>query len=307
MSHRLMGAPSWRSRLFSFVLKRKFKPMMSADKLDLPRLRQQLEQQAKNQKIDPEVLIEAVAEEKVKGEWQIPEAADEQSCILYCHGGGYSFCSPTTHRPMTAALAKQSGIRVFSLDYRLSPEHPFPAPIEDAVNCYQWLRDQGIQPANIVLAGDSAGGGLCMALLLKLKRMGEALPSGALLLSPWTDLAATGASVMQNESSCAMFYAESIAAGGAIYLAGESTTHPLASPLYGDLSDLPPLWITVSDNEVLRDDSIRLAERVEQQGGEVELSVWKKQPHVWPTFYPFLPEAKVCVRQMADFVTRRLA
>ncbi len=307
MSHRLMKSPSWRSRLFSFVLKRKFKPMMSVDKLDLPRLRQQLEKQAKNQKRDPQVSIRTIDEKRVKGEWQIPQGADERRCILYCHGGGYSFCSPTTHRPMTAALAKQSGYRVFSLDYRLSPEHPFPAPIEDAVNCYQWLREQGVQAADIVLAGDSAGGGLCMALLLKLKEMGEPLPSGAVLLSPWTDLAATGESVSKNESSCAMFYAESIAAGGAVYLAGESSRHPLASPLYGDLSGMPPLWITVSDNEVLRDDSIRLAERVEQLGGEVELSVWKKQPHVWPTFYPLLPEAKVSVGLMADFVKRRLA
>ncbi|MGH1374286.1 MAG: alpha/beta hydrolase [Cellvibrionaceae bacterium] len=306
MSHRLMHSPSWRSRLFSFVLKKKFKPMMKPDHLDLPRLRRQLEAQAKNKKILKGVSINSVSEGRVKGEWQIPVGAPSTSCILYCHGGGYSFGSPATHRQMTSALAKESGLRVFSLDYRLSPEHPFPAPVDDAMACYQWLREQGIDSEKIIVAGDSAGGGLCLALMLLLKQQGEALPRAAMLLSPWTDLAATGDSVVDNEASCAMFYSASIPAGASIYTNGADCKNPLVSPLYGDLHGLPPIWVCVSDNEVLRDDSIRLSEKIESNGGSVELLQWVGQPHVWPTFYPLLPEAKLSVRQMASFAQRQL-
>ncbi len=307
MSHRLMLSPSWRSRLLSFVLKKKFKPMMKPERLDLPRLRQQLESQAKHKKIIKGVSIKPVSEGSIKGEWQIPEGASDESCILYCHGGGYSFGSPATHRQMTSALAKESGLKVFSLDYRLSPEHPFPAPVDDAVACYGWLREQGIASERMVIAGDSAGGGLCLALMLRLKQQGQPLPRAAMLLSPWTDLAATGASVVDNESSCAMFYAESIPAGANIYTDGGDCKDPLVSPLYGDLSGLPPVWICVSDNEVLRDDSIRLAEKIKSNKGSVELLQWVAQPHVWPTFYPLLPEAKVSVKQMAAFAQRQLS
>lgn len=306
MSHRLMHSPSWRSRFFSLVLKKKFKPMLKPEKLDLLRLRRVLESRASNKKAPRGVAITRVNEDGVKGEWQTPVDAAQDRCILYCHGGGYSFGSPATHRQMTSGLAKESSLSVFSLDYRLSPEHPFPAPLEDAINGYQWLRQQGFTSKNIVIAGDSAGGGLCLALMLKLKQLGEPLPCAAMLLSPWTDLAATGGSVVDNESTCAMFYADSIATGASIYTGGGDCKNPLVSPLYGDLSKLPAIWICVSDNEVLRDDSIRLAEKIRSQNGSVELLQWVSQPHVWPTFYPLLPEAKVSVRQMAVFAQQQL-
>ncbi len=306
MSHRLMASPSWRSRILSFILKRKFKPMMTAETLDLPSLRRQLESQAKSKKQIKGVSVSAVDSDGIKGEWQVPKGAADDSCILYCHGGGYSFCSPATHRPMTAALAKESRQRVFSLDYRLAPENPFPAPVEDALACYRWLRQQGIAADKIVLAGDSAGGGLCLALMLKLKEVGEPLPSAAMLISPWTDLAATGESVTLNEPTCAMFYTDTIVTGGQIYADGGDTKDPLVSPLYGDLTGLPALWICVSDNEILRDDSLRLAEKLRAQGGDVELLEWVGQPHVWPTFYPFLPESKISVKQMARFAEAQL-
>lgn len=306
MSHRLMASPSWRSRLFSFILKRKFKPMMVPDKLDLDRLRAQLERQSQSKKIVKHVAVEKVDNATVKGEWQLPEGAPKDACILYLHGGGYSFCSPATHRAMTAAVAKQSGFKLFSLDYRLSPEHPFPAPVDDAVACYRWLVSQGVDANKIVLGGDSAGGGLCLALMLKLKQLGETLPAAAMLLSPWTDLAATGASNVDNESSCAMFYTASIQTGADIYLDGAETTDPLASPLYGDLAGLPPLWVCVSDDEVLRDDSLRLVDKARAAGCSVELQRWAGQPHVWPTFYPYLPEAKASVKDMAGFAASNL-
>lgn len=307
MSHRLMASPSWRSRLFSFILKRKFKPMMVPEKLDLDRLRAQLERQSQAKKIVKNVTVEKVESATVKGEWQLPDGARKDACILYLHGGGYSFCSPVTHRAMTAAVAKQSGVKLFSLDYRLSPEHPFPAPVDDALACYQWLLNQGIDAKNIVLGGDSAGGGLCLALMLKLKPLGEPLPAAAMLLSPWTDLAATGKSNVDNESSCAMFYTESIRNGADIYLNGAQAIDPLASPLYGDLTGLPPMWVCVSDDEVLRDDSLRLVDKARAAGCSVELQRWAGQPHVWPTFYPYLPEAKVSVKDMASFAAFNLA
>ncbi|TQV81383.1 alpha/beta hydrolase [Exilibacterium tricleocarpae] len=288
------------------MLKRQFKPLVSARELDLARLRQRLEKQARFQRSSAGVQIESVDRGQVKGEWQLPAAAAPAPVILYLHGGGYAFCSPLTHRPLTTGLAKTASCRVFSLDYRLAPEHPFPAAVEDALQGYRYLLEEGIDASSILVAGDSAGGGLSLALLLKLKALGEPLPTGAMLLSPWTDMATTGQSLQENESTCAMFTAAAIRRAAGIYVNGGDTREPLASPLYGDLRGLPPLLVYVSDSELLRDDAVRLAKSAVDHGVDVSLRVWPRQPHVWPVFYPLLPEAKRCVAEMAEFARQRM-
>jgi epsilon-lactone hydrolase len=303
------GNPSLRSRLMSLLLKKTFKSKITRSEVEFSHLRKAMEKQSAGKKHETGVEVNQVGVDGVKGEWQIPHAITsglEDACFLYLHGGGYAFCSPMTHRPMTTAIAKRAGIRVFSLDYRLAPEHPFPAPVEDAVAAYQWLLNQGIKADRIVIAGDSAGGGLSMALMLALKQRQIALPAGAILLSPWTDMTVSGDSHISNGKSCAMFNVEAIGRGASNYLAGATPTDPLASPLFGDLSGLPPLSVHVSDSEVLRDDSLRLTEQGKVNDLTLEIHVWKKQPHVWPIFYPFLPEAKRCINDMVSFIHQQL-
>ncbi|GCE09829.1 alpha/beta hydrolase [Dictyobacter aurantiacus] len=223
--------------------------------------------------------------------------------LLYLHGGGYLACSPRSHRSLTVALAAQSGMRCLSLDYPLAPEHPFPAALEATIAVYQQFLADGEAPDRIVLAGDSAGGGLALATLLKLRELGEPLPAGAALFSPLTDLAGTGASLKTNEKSDAFFFARMILDAGRYYLDGKvEVTDPLASPLYADLSGLPPLLVHVSDSELLRDDSLRLIDRARQHGVSVESQIWRNLPHVWQIFTPFVPEARESIARTAAFL-----
>jgi len=189
-------------------------------------------------------------------------------------------------------------------DYRLAPEHPFPAGLEDALACYRWLRSQGTPAGQIVLAGDSAGGGLLLSLLLTLRDAGEALPAAAVCMSPWTDLAGTGASVVSNTLSDVWFFGESLPIAARLYLGQTAPTHPIASPLYADLHGLPPLLIHASDNEVVRDDSVRFAWKAKEAGVPVDLKVWPGLPHVWQAFIPFIPEARESLNEMVAFLQR---
>ena len=245
---------------------------------------------------------------RVPGEWIEPAdpdaIGDTPPVVLYLHGGGYFFCSPRTHRSITVGLAMHARARVYVPEYRLAPEHPFPAPVEDAVHVYRTLLGQGIAPSRIVVAGDSAGGGLSLALLVALRDAGDALPAGAILYSPWTDLAATGASLVENDESDVMFRGAWVAHGAALYLgdSGVPVDHPLASPLYADFTGLPPLHCYVSSSEVLRDDTLRMAERARAAGVSVSVEMGRRLPHVWPIFYPFLPEARKALRQSGEMV-----
>lgn len=300
IEQRRISSRSLRSRLLSALLRWRLKPRLTGEHFDPPRFRAWLERNNAGRKTCLGVDIRAVAAGEIPGEWHVPGNAHPEHCLLYLHGGGYLFGSPRTYRVFTTRLAHLSGCALFSLDYRLAPEAPFPAAVEDALAAYRWLL-QRYPATGIVLAGDSAGGGLALALLHALKQAGQPLPSGAALLSPYTDLLATGASLERNSPSCAMFDATAIRRAAAIYLAGQDGASPLASPLYGDCSGFPPIQIQVSDNEVLLDDSLRLAERLDQAGVDVQLAIWKGQPHVWPIFYPLIPEATRSLDDMAGF------
>jgi len=242
----------------------------------------------------------------INGEWALtPSLAANAPVLLYLHGGGYFACSPKTHRPLSGYFAL-AGFRVFVPDYRLAPEHPFPAALEDATAAYRGLLETGVVPARLVLAGDSAGGGLSAALLLHLRDTGIALPAATALLSPWTDLAGTGASVVQNARWDAMFHAPGLITGAAFYLGDHQATEPLISPLYGDLHDLPPLLIHAGKREILRDDSIRFAAKAQAAGVPVELKIWPVVPHVWQLLHSFIPEARQSLAMMVRFLKASL-
>ncbi len=247
-------------------------------------------------------IINPVNNSSVKGEWSGWKQSAERT-IYYLHGGGYVALSPEVYRNFTLGLAKSGDCTVFAIDYRLAPEYPFPAAVEDAVAGYKWLLEQKVNPEKLIIGGDSAGGGLTMATLIALRDQGIPLPAGAFCLSPWTDMAVTGHSIVENDKSDSMFYGEGVRRMAAVYLGGASPSNPLASPIFGDLTGLPPLLIYVSDSEVLRDDSIRLAERARACGVRTDLRVWNGLPHVWPALARFgVPEAKTVVNEIGEFV-----
>ena len=230
-------------------------------------------------------------------------AAKPAVIVLYLHGGGYLFGSPKTHRQVLIAMAKAFQAPAYGLDYRLAPEHPFPAAVEDAARAYQWLlsRHPG---ADIVLGGDSAGAGLAIATAVGVRDAGFKLPKAIVAFSPYSDLAVTGESVETNAKSCAMFTPRGIREAAAMYLAGADARDPRASPLYANFAGLPPMLMFASRHEILRDDTLRLAERASAAGVKVELVVRDRLPHVWPVFVALLPEAREAFATVSAFAER---
>jgi acetyl esterase/lipase len=195
---------------------------------------------------------------------------------------------------------------VLALDYRLAPEHPFPAALDDALAAYRWLLAEGADPRRIAVMGDSAGGGLAFSLLLRLRDQGAPLPAAAVALSAWTDLALTGASLRLNAAADPMLNAEDLPKLAACYLASADPRDPYASPLYGDATGLPPTLIQAGSDEILHDDSTRMADRLRAAGCEVELEIWPRMPHAWHLFAPVLPEARRAIERIGAFVRGRL-
>lgn len=243
---------------------------------------------------------------EVKGEWLAPDRLGfSDSVLLYLHGGGYVSCSARSHRPITSTLARQIGCRVFSLDYRLAPEYPFPAAVDDAANAYQWLLKSGIKAQNIALAGDSAGGGLAIATMLRLRDEKIPLPACAACIAPWVDLLEEFTPT--NTDSCAMFLPADGRSFAKVYLNGASAHAPLASPLFGDLHGLPPLLIQVADTEMLFDDAFRLNEKAQAAGVQSKLHIYKGLPHVWHMFVGLVPEAGQALTEIADFIREKIS
>ncbi len=253
--------------------------------------------------------VRSPAESPLTGDWIEPVAAGHPAlgrCILYLHGGAYVAMSAASYRTLTSRLAYAVPARLFALDYRLAPEHPFPAALDDAIAAYRALVASGIPPSRIVVAGDSAGGGLALALLIALRDDGAALPAAAVLFSPWTDLAATGQSVIDNSDSDALFFGTAISRTARHYLGDTPANTPLASPFYADLAGLPPLLFQVSDTEVLLDDSRRVAEKAGRAGVPATLRIWHGLPHVWQFFAAILPEGRDALKEAATFVRTHL-
>ena len=234
--------------------------------------------------------------------WVVPPAIRREGVVLFLHGGVYLIGSIQGYRAFAAAIAMSTGMRALILDYRLAPEHPFPAAVEDAQAAYQWLLEEGHKPQQIVVAGDSAGGGLALALLLALRDEGQLLPAAAVCLSPWTDLMAGGGSRIDKAEVDYVLTVADLQRAGALYLNGVDPQTPLASPLYGDLTGLPPLLIHVGADEILLDDATELAQKAEAAGVEVNLEIWEEMFHVWQALASFVPEGRQAIEGIGRFI-----
>jgi acetyl esterase/lipase len=299
---------SWQNVALTWALRRWVKPT-SLRTPDVARSRAVTGRVPFGAKLAPGWRIRAEHGGALNGEWIEPTAPDHPArrrCILYFHGGAYIAMSAKTHRAITSRLATWSNASLFALDYRLAPEHPFPAALDDALAAYRALVAAGTPPSRIVVAGDSAGGGLALALLLALRDAADQLPAAAVLFSPWTDLAATGNSIVANNAADPLFFGSWVASIARHYLADTPSTNPLVSPMYADLTELPPLLIQVSDSEVLLDDSRRVIENATRAGVEAALHIWPALPHGWQIFAPILPEARAALRDAAAFIQARL-
>ena len=225
--------------------------------------------------------------------------------VLYLHGGAYRLGSPATYRNFSWRIAAAAQARVVALDYRLAPEHPFPAALDDALAAYRWLLSKAA-PTRLALLGDSAGGGLALGLLLKLRDAGLPLPPAAVVLSPWTDLALTGPSITANAQSDPMLNADDLPQFAADYLGGTNPANPYASPLYGDPAGLPPTLFQVGSDEILRDDTLRMAEKLIGAGCKAVVEVWPRMPHVWHLLAPLVPEARAAIKRVGAYISERL-
>lgn len=226
--------------------------------------------------------------------------------ILFLHGGGYVCGSPALYRHVTWRIAAATCARVSAIDYRLAPEHPFPAALDDAVAAWEALLADGAEPQRSAFLGDSAGGGLALALALRLRDEGMPLPAAIVALSPWTDLALSGLSLRGNGAADPVTSAAIAADFAAHYLNGADPGHPYISPLFGDPSGLPPTLIQAGSDEVLRDDAVRMAARMREAGVAVDLEIWPRMPHVWHVFAAVMPEARRAIDRIGAFVEEHL-
>lgn len=266
--------------------------------------RAKAEKMARFMRLPKGVTCQPVEADGIPGEWFIPEWAEE-GVILYLHGGAYALGSVNAHREFLSRLTKACRVRILAIDYRLAPEHPHPAAVEDAVAAYLWLLEQGFAPQEIIIAGDSAGGGLTLATLLALGDGAQPLPAGAVCISPWTDLALTGASMQGKVKEELILDPDSLAKFAGWYADGQALTDPLISPLYGDLTGLPPLLVQVGTEEILLDDAKRFAERAEAAGVDVDLAVYEGMFHVFHMF-PFFNETREAMEGIAEFVRAKV-
>ena len=301
---------SFRSRFFIFLLKHRhlFRLKLKRETVDwdtsIPELRQRVENSAERfGKIPPGIEVLPVEAGQSRAEWIRPAQIREDRAILYFHGGGYVMGSSRSHRAIVAKFVLGSGIPALVVDYRLAPEHPFPAAIEDSLAAYAWLLSEGFSPSRIAFVGDSAGGGLCLAMLLAVQQKELPLPAAAVALSPWTDLKCTGDSYRREDP---------LAPDGSWrvfgkYYAGESDPAlPLISPLYGDLAGLPPLLIYVGENESMLDDSTQFAERAKCSGVDVRIHVGKGMVHCYPALSPLFQEAREAMEDICAFLRGHL-
>ncbi len=254
-----------------------------------------------------DMVFEPVDAGGVPAEWTCASDASSERNVLYFHGGGYVLGSISTHRGLTAGISRASRARVLSVDYRLGPENPYPAAVEDGVASYRFLLSQGCAPESIAIAGDSAGGGLTMATLLALRSAGEPLPAAGVVLSPWVDLTQSGDSMDSQADADPLVNRETLQSMADSYLAGGDARAETASPCFADLAGLPPLLIHVGSAETLLDDSRRLAERAKTSGVDVTLEEWEGMIHVWHAFAALLPEGQRAIDRIGEFLAERLA
>jgi epsilon-lactone hydrolase len=308
--------PSIQSRLFNFTLRNRhiLRFHLKRETWDwntsIPGFREECEKGAQKSGLPEGIEVTPVTIDGLpaglKSEWVKPAAGRNNAVLFYTHGGGYVSGSCSDHRSFVAKFVKGSGIPALLYEYRLAPEHPYPAAIEDTLAAYRWLLAEGVSASNIIIVGESAGGGLCLATLLALRDQGIPLPSGAVALSPWTDLKMTGESYHTKVKAC-ICPIDMNKVCAKYYVGDNDPCLPWISPLYGDLHGLPPLCIYVGDDETMRDDSIRFAEKARLSGVEVTLKVAQGMVHCYPLFAPLIPEATQAMQEICAFINTQLS
>jgi epsilon-lactone hydrolase len=252
------------------------------------------------------VSVEPVVIAGLDAEWLVPESAPADRLILYLHGGAYVLGGCDSHRHMVSHIARAAGVRALVPEYSLAPENPFPAAVEDVVEVYRALLAKGYEARDIVIAGDSAGGGLAVAGLLACRDAGLPMPAAAFLLSPWLDLSASGESMRTREGHDPWFRPGDVAVIACHYCRSEQVSDPLVSPVFADVERLPPTFIQVGDDEILLSDATRLAENLETCGCEVKLDVYPGMWHVFQAFLLVVPEARAAIASLAQNIRRVL-
>jgi epsilon-lactone hydrolase len=258
-------------------------------------------------KVPDDVTLQPVDVDGVGGEFLIAPGASDDKVVLYLHGGGYAIGSITSHRYLMQNISRHSGAKTLGINYRLAPENPFPAALEDATTAYRWLLAQGYKPENIAIGGDSAGGGLTLATLINLRDQGDPLPAAGVLISPWTDMTGEADSVKTRAERDPMVKPEGLYSLGAQYLNGIDPKTLLVSPVFASMNGLPPLCIHVGGREILYDDAITVANKARHVGVEVELLDEPELFHVWHAFAPMLEEGQKAVEQIGAFLKDKLA
>jgi len=249
--------------------------------------------------------LETVVAGGVPAAWVITPEIVKDRAILYLHGGGYIQGTITSHQDLTQRISSVSKTKVLILNYRLAPEHPFPAALDDAVCAYKWLiSSERYNPKNLIIAGDSAGGGLTIATLVKLRDQGIPLPAAGVCLSPWTDLALTGDSMKLKLHDDPFISPDGLMFDASLYLGKTDPKNPFASPLYADFKGLPPLCIQVGSAEILLDDATRLATRAREAGVEVQLDIWEDMVHVFQAFAVMTPEGTEGIKKIGEFIKK---
>jgi epsilon-lactone hydrolase len=295
---------SWQARLLEiyFHLEHTFSP--GKGKADVGKERAGLD--GLGALFEPPGGVQAVRELAggVPAEWLVPANVAAGRAVLYLHGGSYISGSINSHRTLAANIALACKARVLLIDYRLAPEHPYPAAVEDALTAYRWLLAANYDPRHLAVAGDSAGGGLSLALLLSLRDANLPLPAACACISPLTDMAFSGESWESNAAADLVIDAGKELEFARMYLGGTGPLEPLASPLYADLQGLPPLLVQVGGSERLLSDSTRLVERAQQSGVNAVLDEWEMMQHVWHFAAPFVPEGRRAIERIGEFVGR---
>ena len=256
--------------------------------------------------LSPDVKVNRVSAGGVPAEWIAYEGNPPNAALLYLHGGGYVQGSMRSHRSTISWIGKAAGICALGLEYRLAPESQFPAAVEDSVAAYSWLLSTGHLPSKMAIAGDSAGGGLTLSTLIALRYYGLPMPAAGVCISPWTDLTQSGDSMKTNAESDPTVGKERLDDMAGLYYGSANPEAPLASPLFADLTGLPPLLVQVGSIETLLDDSTRLVEKAKASGVDATLEVWDDMPHVWHNWAPVLPEAQQAVDSIGEFLRQRM-
>jgi epsilon-lactone hydrolase len=243
----------------------------------------------------------------VPAEWVTAPGCDPMRAVLYLHGGGYVIGSINTHRRLAYDISAASGARVLVIDYRLAPEHPFPAAVEDAETAWRWLLQQGFATSRLAIGGDSAGGGLTLATLVNLRDRKLGLPACAVAISPWVDLEGVGTSITARAAQDPMVQKDGLLWMAGLYLNGKDAKTPLAAPLHAELKGLPPILVQVGTAETLLDDATRIAEKLHAAGVDVRLAIWPNMLHVFPLFAPILSEGRDGCLEIGGFIRSKTA